>query len=92
MITRKDLQQFIDEGQAQLQREIDSYRSLSIEEKVKAREAIVGLSYDSNYTESSGDYELCRFIADTNQSSLSVGDSVLINGYNATIWDYDTEE
>ncbi len=92
MITRKDLQQFIDEEHAQSQREIDSYRKLSIKEKVKARKAIVGLRYDRNYSKSSGDYGLCRFIVDTNHSSLGVGDAVLVNGYEATIWDYDNEE
>lgn len=89
MITKKDIQKFIDEEQAQLQREIDSYIKLSIEEKVKARKAIVGLHYDKKYFVSNGEYGLCRFIVRTNQSSLGVGDSVTVNGHEATLWDFD---
>lgn len=91
MISRQDIQQFINEDQAQARREIESFKKLSIEEKVKARKAIVGLRYDKSYNKSSQDYALCRFIVDTNQSSLGVGDSIYVNGYEAILWDFDSE-
>lgn len=91
MITKQDLQRYIDEDQAQLQREIDSFRKLSIEEKVKARKAIVGLKYDKTYVKSSQEYGLFRFIVNKNESSLGVGDSIYVNGHEATLWDFDNE-
>ena len=91
MITRQDIKQFINEDQAQIKREIESFRKLTIEEKVKERKAIVGLRYDSSYNESNQDYALCRFIVDTNQSSLGVGDSIYVNGNEAVLWDFDNE-
>ncbi len=36
MISRQDIKQFINEDQAQIKREIESFRKLTIEEKVKA--------------------------------------------------------
>ena len=91
MISKQDIKQFINEDQAQIKREIESFRKLTIEEKVKERKAIVGLRYDSSYNESNQDYALCRFIVDTNQSSLGVGDSIYVNGNEAVLWDFDNE-
>lgn len=91
MISRQDILQFINEDQAQIKREIESFRKLTIEEKVKERKAIVGLRYDSNFNESNQDYALCRFLVDSNQSSLSVGDSIYVNGNEAVLWDFDNE-
>lgn len=91
MISRQEIQQFIDEDQAQVKREMDAFRRLSIEEKVKERKAIVGLRYDREYSGSIHDYALCRLIVDSNQSSLGVGDSIYVNGYEAVLWDFDNE-
>lgn len=89
VITNNDIRRFIEEEQTQVKKEIESNKKLSIEKKVLAGRAIVGVKYDSSYSESYNNYGLFRFIIEKNQSSLDVGDSVLVNEIEGTLWNYD---
>lgn len=52
VITNNDIRRFIEEEQTQVKKEIESNKKLSIEKKVLAGRAIVGVKYDSSYSES----------------------------------------
>lgn len=71
--------------------ELGEFLSLDIDEKVKRRKAIRGLRYDSSFKKKDGIYTLCRFFIDKNQSELNVEDSILVNGSEATLCDFDED-
>ena len=91
MLTKKDIETYIAEDNKRMDAESKDFRRLSIEEKIKQHKAIKGLRHDSSFQKTSGDYTLCRFLTDSNQSGLNIGDSILVNGAEATLWDFDEE-